>query len=96
MADISKDDVIGSVKNGLYLTNVMGFGANPVTGDYSLGASGIWIENGQLSYPVEGITVASNMLQMLKNIDIVADDLLFLGPVSTPTFRVSEMIVSGR
>ncbi len=89
-------EIIGSVKNGLYLTNVMGFGANPVTGDYSLGASGIWIENGELSYPVEGVTVAANILTMLKNIDMVGDDLKFLGPVSSPTFRVSEMIISGK
>ena len=91
----SFDDIIKSVKNGLYLTNLMGSGANPVTGDYSLGASGIWIEDGELAYPVEGITVASNMLTMLKNIDMVGDDLKFLGPISSPTFRVAEMIVSG-
>ena len=91
----SFDEIIKSVKNGLFLTNLMGFGANPVTGDYSLGASGIWIENGELTYPVEGITVASNMLTMLKNIDMVGDDLKFLGPISSPTFRVVEMTVSG-
>jgi PmbA protein len=67
-----------------------------VTGDYSLGASGIWIENGELAYPVEGITVASNMLTMLKNIDMVGNDLKFLGPISSPTFRVAEMMVSGQ
>jgi PmbA protein len=93
--EYSFDEIIRSVKNGLYLTNLMGFGANPVTGDYSLGASGIWIENGKLAYPVEGITVASNMLTMLKNIDMVGNDLKFLGPISSPTFRVAEMTVSG-
>ncbi len=93
--DQSFDEIIKSVKSGLYLTNLMGFGANPVTGDYSLGASGIWIENGELAYPVEGITVASNMLTMLKNIDMVGDDLKFMGPISSPTFRVAEMTVSG-
>ncbi len=92
----SLDDIVKSVKNGLYLTNLMGSGANPVTGDYSLGASGIWIENGELAYPVEGITVASNMLTMLKNIDMVGNDLKFMGPISSPTFRVAEMMVSGR
>jgi PmbA protein len=91
----SFDDIIGSVENGLYLTNLMGFGANPVTGDYSLGASGIWIEKGKLAYPVEGITVASNMIDMLKDIDMVGDDLMFLSPISSPTFRVREMTVSG-
>ena len=91
----SFDEIIGSVENGLYLTNLMGFGANPVTGDYSLGASGIWIEKGRLAYPVEGITVASNMISMLKDIDMVGDDLMFLSPISSPTFRVREMTVSG-
>ncbi len=88
--------IIGSVENGLYLTGLMGSGTNPVTGDFSLGASGIWIKNGKLTYPVEGITVASNMLEILKNIDMVGNDLKFLGPVSCPTFRVAEMTVSGK
>lgn len=91
----SFDDIIGSVKSGLYLTGIMGSGVDPVTGDYSLGASGIWIENGELAYPVEGITVASNMIEILENIDMVGNDLEFMGPVSCPTFRVSEMIISG-
>jgi PmbA protein len=73
----------------------MGFGANAVTGDYSLGGSGIWIENGELAYPVEGITVAANMRDILKRIDMVGDDLVFMGSVASPTFRVSEMTVSG-
>jgi len=89
------DEIIGSVKKGLYLTGIMGSGINPVTGDYSLGASGIWIENGKLAYPVEGITVASNMLEILGKIDMVGNDLEFLSAVSCPTFRVSEMTVSG-
>ena len=92
----SFEDIIGSVKSGLYLTSLMGFGANPVTGDYSLGASGIWIEGGELAFPVEGLVVASNMLDMLKEIDMVGDDLKYLGPVFCPTFRVAEMTVSGK
>ncbi len=91
----SFDEIIKSVKSGLYLTSLMGFGANTVTGDYSLGATGIWIENGELAYPVEGITVASNMNDILKRIDMVGNDLLFMGPVASPTFRVAEMTVSG-
>jgi PmbA protein len=91
----SFDEIIGSVKSGLYLTSLMGFGANTVTGDYSLGASGIWIENGKLAYPVEGITVAANMSEILMRIDMVGNDLTFLGPMASPTFRVSEMTISG-
>ena len=89
------DQVIGSVRSGLYLTGLMGSGVNTVTGDYSLGASGIWIEKGRLAYPVEGITIASNLLEMLARIDMVGDDLEFLGPYSCPTFRVCEMTISG-
>jgi PmbA protein len=92
----SFNDIIKSTKDGLYVTTIMGFGANNVAGDYSLGASGIWIENGELAYPVEGITVAANMLDILKRIDMIGDDLKFMGPVSSPTFRIAEMTVSGR
>jgi PmbA protein len=93
--DNSPEEIIGSVKDGLYLTNLMGYGANIVTGDYSRGASGIWIENGNLTRPVEGLTIASNMLEMLKNIEMVGNDLKMMGPVSSPTFKISEMIVAG-
>lgn len=89
------DEIIDSVKSGLYLTNLMGFGANIVTGDFSLGGAGLWIENGKPAYPVEGITVAANMLDMLNGIDMIGNDLLFLSPVATPTYRVAAMTVSG-
>jgi len=91
----SFEEIIKSVKNGLYLTSLMGFGANTVTGDYSLGGSGLWIENGEFAYPVEGITVAANMLDILKGIDMVGNDLIFMGPTASPTFRVAEMTISG-
>ncbi|MEE9554459.1 MAG: TldD/PmbA family protein [candidate division Zixibacteria bacterium] len=93
--DSDFERIIESVESGLYLTGLMGSGTNPVTGDFSLGASGIWIEKGKLAYPVEGVTVASNLLEILKNIDMVGNDLEFQGPVSCPTFRVAEMTVSG-
>jgi PmbA protein len=88
-------DLIGSVKSGLYLTGLMGFGANVVTGDFSLGGAGLWIENGKLAYPVEGITVAANMMDLLQSIDMIGNDLIFLGSVATPTYRVPSMTVSG-
>ncbi|MCP4581262.1 MAG: TldD/PmbA family protein [candidate division Zixibacteria bacterium] len=93
--DYSPDDIIGSVKNGLYITNLMGFGADMVTGDYSQGASGLWIENGKLAGPVEGLTVASNMLEMMRNIEMIGNDLTMMGPISSPTFKISEMTVAG-
>ncbi len=88
-------EIISTIENGLYVTGIMGFGSDITTGDYSQGASGIWIENGKLTKPVEGITIASNVLDMLKNIVMIGNDLEFMGPVSSPTFKISEMIVAG-
>jgi PmbA protein len=70
-------DLIASVKNGLYVTELIGFGVNGVTGDYSRGAVGFWIEDGELAYPVEEITVAGNLLEMWKRVEGVGNDLVF-------------------
>jgi PmbA protein len=91
----SPEDIIGSVKSGLYVTNMMGTGIDIVTGDYSRGASGIWIENGKLTEPVEGITIAGNMLNMLQGIEMIGSDLKMLGPISSPTIKIAEMMVAG-
>lgn len=88
-------EIIGSVKNGFYVTELIGFGVNIVTGDYSRGASGIWIENGELTYPVEEVTIASNLKQMLKGIEMVGSDLEFRGRVAAPTLKIDSMTVSG-
>lgn len=93
---VSPQDIIGSVKNGLYLTSVSGPGFNAVTGDYSMGASGIWIENGELAYPVEKITVASNVLEMFKNIEAIGSDLEFRSRTVAPTLKIGKMMVSGK
>ncbi len=66
-----------AIPNGLYVTDLIGHGVNIVTGDYSHGASGLWIENGELSYPVEEITVAGNLKEMLHNISSIGSDLIF-------------------
>ncbi|MGQ0695202.1 MAG: metallopeptidase TldD-related protein, partial [Nitrospiraceae bacterium] len=87
--------IIGSVKEGLYVTELIGFGINMVTGDYSRGACGFWIENGELLHPVEEITIAGNLKEMLKNIEMVGDDLVFRGRIASPTVKVSEMMVAG-
>lgn len=94
--DSSPEEIIASVENGFYVTRFMGFGANVVTGDYSLGASGLWIKGGEIAYPVQEVTIASNMLEMMKNIEMVGNDLEFMGPIASPTFKVAEMTVSGR
>jgi PmbA protein len=94
--DISKEDLIKSVSNGLFLTRIMGSGVNLVTGDVSWGGSGIWIENGELAYPVEGITIAGNLLNLWKNIDNVANDLEWRSNVVSPSFKVSEIMIGGK
>ena len=88
-------DLIASVKNGLYVTELIGFGVNGVTGDYSRGAVGLWIENGELAYPVEEITVAGNLLDMLQAIEGVGNDLVFRDRTSAPTVLVGKMVVAG-
>ncbi len=87
--------IMGDVKDGLYLTGLMGFGLNPTTGDVSKGAHGIWIENGQLAYPVEEINVSGNLKDIMRNIDAVGSDLEWRAGSATPTIRVSKMMVTG-
>ena len=73
----------------------MGFGFNPITGDFSRGASGFCIENGKLSFPVSEITISSTLDTMLKSIDAVGSDLALRTSTAAPTFRVKSMIISG-
>ena len=87
--------IIGSVKDGLYVTELMGFGVNATTGDYSRGASGMWIENGQLTYPVSQITIAGNLLQMLRDIEVVGSDLVMRSSVAAPTLKITKLTVAG-
>jgi PmbA protein len=89
------DDIIGSVKAGLYVTEMIGFGVNMVTGDYSRGAAGLWIENGELAYPVEEITIAGNLKDMFQNIEMVGNDLEMRGRIASPTVKISQMTVAG-
>ena len=87
--------IIGDIKDGLYVTEFLGHGANLVTGDYSRGASGMWIVNGELAYPVEEITVAGNLKEMFRNISEIASDLEFRGSVASPTIRIDGLTVGG-
>jgi PmbA protein len=87
--------IIGEIKDGLYVTEFLGHGANLVTGDYSRGASGMWIVNGELAYPVEEITVAGNLKEMFKNISDLGTDLEFRGSVASPTIRIDGLTVGG-
>jgi len=92
---VSPEELIASVKTGLYVTELIGFGINMVTGDYSRGAVGLWIEDGQLAYPVEEVTVAGNLLEMFQAIDGVGNDLVLRNRTSAPTVRVARMVVAG-
>ncbi len=91
----SPEDLIRSVDRGVYVTDLIGFGVNIVTGDYSRGASGHWIENGRLAFPIEEITIAGNLADMLKSVEAVANDLDFRDAVTSPTIKISKMMVSG-
>lgn len=88
-------DLIKGVKQGLYVTELIGFGVNGVTGDYSRGAVGLWIDNGELAYPVEEITIAGNLLDMFHAIEGIGSDLVFRDRTSAPTILIGKMTVAG-
>ncbi len=92
---VSPKDLIADVKQGLYVTELIGSGVNGVTGDYSRGAGGFWIENGELTYPVSEVTIASHLLDMFQTLT-PADDLTFRRGVDAPTLWIGEMTVAGR
>jgi PmbA protein len=90
------EEILRSTKKGLLVTNMMGFGFNAVTGDFSRGAAGFWIENGELAFPVSEVTISLNLDQLLKRIDAVGNDLDPKTSVAAPSFRVSAMTLAGR
>ena len=92
---LTPERIIGDVPAGLYVTSLMGFGVNVVTGDYSRGATGLWIENGQLTHAVEEVTIAGNLAEMLKNVTAIGNDLEFRGAVASPTLRIDGMTIAG-
>ncbi len=92
---MSRQELLRSTRRGLYVTNLMGFGFNAVTGDFSRGAQGFWIEDGELTFPVSEVTIAANFDEILKRIDAVANDLELRGATAAPTFRVSHMTLAG-
>ncbi len=94
--DIDRDALLKDTGNGLYVTSMMGFGFNPVTGDFSRGASGFSIENGELGAPVTEVTISANFDDLLKRIDLIANDLDLRSSTACATFRVSRMTVAGK
>ena len=91
----SKEQILRELKDGLYVTSLMGSGVNVVTGDYSRGAAGLWIENGELTHAVEEVTVAGNLGDMLRNIVAIGSDLEFKTSIASPTLRIDGMTVAG-
>ncbi|MGA3035197.1 MAG: TldD/PmbA family protein, partial [Terracidiphilus sp.] len=89
------EEIIAEVPAGLYVTSLMGFGTNLVTGDYSRGATGLWIENGRLTHAVEEVTIAGNLGEMLRNVTAIGNDLVFRGAVASPTLRIDGMTIAG-
>ena len=92
----SPEEIIRGIGQGLYVTELIGQGVNIVTGDYSRGAAGLWIENGEIAYPVSEITVAANLQQMLMDVESAGSDLEFRGSIASPTLLIREMTVSGQ
>ncbi|MGD1101037.1 MAG: metallopeptidase TldD-related protein [Terriglobia bacterium] len=89
------EEIRKSVKAGFYVTDLIGFGVNIVTGDYSRGAAGMWIENGEFAYPVEEVTIAGNLAEMLNHIEMVGSDLEFRSALAAPTLLISGLTVAG-
>lgn len=93
---LTEEQILAKVPNGLYVTELIGSSTSTVTGDYSSGAFGLWIENGELAYPVSEITIAGNLKQMLQQIQHVGSNLEFRGSVASPTLMIEEMTISGQ
>ncbi len=91
----SLQEIIADIKEGLFVTEFLGFGVNLVTGDFSRGASGLWIRDGELTFPVEEITVAGNLKEMLLNVSEIGNDLQFRSAIASPTIRIDGMTVAG-
>jgi PmbA protein len=91
----TSEQIVKSVKQGLYVTELIGFGVNSVTGDYSRGAGGLWIEDGELTYPVQEITIAGNLKEMFLSIEMVGNDLKWRSSIVAPTIKISEMMIAG-
>ena len=92
---LAPEAILAGTQRGLYVTDLMGFGFNPVTGDFSRGAAGFWIEDGKLAYPVSEVTISSTLDAMLKGIDAVGNDLNLRTSTVAPTLRVASMTISG-
>src|SRR5207249_3148150 len=94
--ELTPGEIIASVANGFYVTELIGMGVNAVTGDYSRGAAGLWIRDGELAFPVSEVTIAGNLTNMLMDMEAMGSDLEFRGATAAPTVLIREMTVGGR
>jgi PmbA protein len=92
----SPNEIVRTTKNGLLLKGVTGYGINPVNGNFSGGASGFWVKNGKITFPVKGLTIAGTALEMLNNIDMVGNDLDLNRIFTAPTFRIRLLQIGGK
>ncbi|MCB1838594.1 MAG: metalloprotease PmbA, partial [Alcanivoracaceae bacterium] len=93
--DLDFAAMLARMDRGLLVTEMMGMGTNIVTGDYSRGAAGFWVENGEIQYPVEEITVAGNLREIFKRIDAIGNDIDPRSSISTGSILISEMAIAG-
>jgi PmbA protein len=93
--EVSPDKIISSLEKGLILIRTLGHGLNPVTGDISRGAFGLWVEKGEIAYPVSEITISGNLGEILNQIEMIGNDLDFQSPISGPTIKIRELTVAG-
>jgi PmbA protein len=94
--DVDREKLISGIKNGFYVTGLRGIGTDPPTGTYSCGASGFWIKDGEIGFPVDGVTLGGNALDLLKNIEAVGNDLDLRGGLNSPSFKIAEMTIGGK
>ena len=95
MGALTPEELMEDVRDGFYVTELIGMGVNGVTGDYSRGAAGFWIENGEITYPVSEVTIAGHLLDMFKSL-APANDLEFRYGINAPTLRIEGLTIGGR
>lgn len=93
---VLREKIISEIKNGYYVTGLRGIGTDIPTGNYSCGSSGFWIKDGKTAFPVDGVTLGGNALDMLKNIEVLANDLELRGSLNSPSFKIAELAVGGK
>jgi PmbA protein len=94
--NVNPKELIKGIGEGFYVTGLRGIGTDIPTGNYSVGASGFWIKNGEIAFPVDGVTLGGNTTEILKNIELVANDLDMRGSLNSPSFKVAEIAVGGK